>query len=104
MRGLDWKIEIGEKRKYRSKAVLAIWFLYSVMDPKDQDQQKSLSKLEQQVEEREEVQGADDFWGEGDLEDSGAKLYVLAASFHAHCPPASEGGKVKQMTDLIHSS
>lgn len=59
------------------------------MDPKDQDQQKSLSKLEQQVEQWEEVQGTDDFWGKGDLEDSRAKLYILAASFHAHCPPAS---------------
>ena len=72
------------------------------MDPKDQDQQKSLSKLEQQVEQWEEVQGTNDLWGEGDLEDSRAKLYILAASFHTHCPPASEGGKVKKTTDLIH--
>lgn len=91
----------GKGKKYRSKAVLAAWFLYSVMDPKDQDEQESLSKLEQQVEQWEEVQGANDFWGEGDLEDSQAKLYVLAASFHAHCPPASEGARVKQITDLI---
>lgn len=93
---------IGKCREYRSTAVLAIWFLYSVVDPEDQDQQKSLSKLEEQVEQWEEVEGADDFWGEGDLEDSGAKLYILAASFHAHRPPASEGGKVKQVMDLIH--
>jgi len=77
-------------------------FLYSVMDPEDQDQQKSLSKLEEQVKQWEEVQRADDFWGKGDLEDSRAKLYVLAAGFHAHCPSASEGGKVKQVVDLIH--
>lgn len=93
---------IGKCKKYRSKAVRAIWFHYSITDPKDQDQQKSLSKLEQQVEQWEEVQGADDFWGKGDLEDSRAKLYVLAASFHAHCSPASEGGRVKRITGLIH--
>lgn len=61
---------IGKCKKCRNKAVLAIWLFYSVMDPEDQDQQKSLSKLEQQVEQWEEVQGADDFWGEGNLEDS----------------------------------
>lgn len=65
------------------------------MDPKGQDEQKSFSELEQQVEQWEEVQGANDLWGKGNLEDSWAKLCILAASFHAHCLPAPEGEKVK---------
>lgn len=82
----------GKSRKQRGKAVLALGFLYSIVNSEGQDEQKALSKLEHQVEQWEEVQGADDFWGKGNLEDGRAQLDVLAAGLHAHCPPAAEGG------------
>lgn len=51
--------------------------------PKDDDEEKSFCKLENQVEERKEKKWPNDFRPEGHVEDGSTELNILNSSLHA---------------------
>lgn len=64
-------------------SILTLGRLDFLIAPKNEDEKKPFSKLENHVEEREEKERSNVFRGECHIENGGTKLNVLASGFHA---------------------
>ena len=70
-----------------------------------QGQEKGLSTLECDIQQRKEKQGPNDLWRKGHLKDGGAQLDVLTSCLHGNGSTASKKKKRKKKTDeafLLH--
>ena len=72
-----------EQSSKGNSSVLTLGRLDFLIAPKDGNEEKPFSKLENHIEERKEEKWSNDFRGEGHVEDGGAELNILASSLHA---------------------
>lgn len=74
---------VWEQNSKGDDAVLTLGRPDFLIAPKDDNEEKSFSKLENQVEERKEEKWPNDFRLKGHVEDGGTELNILESSLHA---------------------
>ena len=66
------------------------WWLEALVTAEEDDEKQCLASLEYDVDQWEQIKGANDLRVKGHLQDGVTQLDVLTASLHRNSPPASE--------------
>lgn len=66
------------------------WWLEALVTSEEDDEKQRLASLEYDVDQREQIQGANNLRGKGHFQDGGTQLDVLTACLHGDGPPPPE--------------